>query len=142
MSVLSSQNQPTHAAIVIYDGECGFCNKAVQFILKHERFPDLKFCAKQSPHAREILAQRSFDRDRLDSIALVEEHGIFLYSDASLRLASYLRSPWSWLRFGLFVPRAIRDPIYKLIAKYRRRLGSAGSCQVETRYQQPGRFLS
>ena len=35
--------------ILLFDGECGFCNKSIQFILKHESKPKLKFAALQSP---------------------------------------------------------------------------------------------
>ena len=34
--------------IVFYDGDCGLCNRVVQFILRNERNQKLVFCALQS----------------------------------------------------------------------------------------------
>ena len=127
--------------IVIYDGDCGFCNRAVHFILQHERTPQLTFCARKNETAQRILSAHGIAIDNLDSIALVEGDRVFLYSDASLRLATYLRAPWSWLRLGVLVPRFLRQSMYKLIAKNRQRLsGGSNKCLMPSPEQQK-RFL-
>ena len=132
---------PPQVATVIYDGECGFCSRAVQFILKHERAAELTFCAKQSAAAIELLSKHAIAIDKLDSIALVEPERVSLYSDASFRLAGYLRPPWSWLRFGIMLPRSLRDSVYKYIAKNRKRLSRNSSCALALSSEQRARFV-
>lgn len=110
--------------LVIFDGECGFCSRAIQFILRHEKGDQLKFCTRQSARARQILANYSVDLDNLESIVLIESGRVWLYSDATLKISGYLRPPWKWIQFGLWVPRLLREPAYKLIAKNRNRISS------------------
>ena len=134
-------NTLRRTATVIYDGECGFCSRAIQFILKYERAPELVFCSRQIRQAEEILLRHAIEITQLDSIALVEQQRVSLYSDASLRLAGYLRAPWSWLRFGQVVPRLLRDPIYKMIARNRGRFSANTSCDLILTSEQRARFV-
>ena len=127
--------------IVIYDGECGFCNRAISFVLRHERSAELRFCARQNAVAQQILQTHGIAIDKLDSLALVEGDTVLLYSDASLRLANYLRAPWSWLRIGVLVPRFLRQLIYKVISKNRQRLSGGGSECLLLSPEQQKRFL-
>jgi predicted DCC family thiol-disulfide oxidoreductase YuxK len=134
---LLSPEQP----MLVYDGSCGFCSRAVQFILRHERRHDLLFVPRESELGKEI--RRRFGLERVESMLWIEADGAAVESDAVLRSANYLGAPWSWLAaLGALCPASLRNWAYRLIARNRRRLSSGSpTCLVPTP-EQRARFLS
>ena len=54
-------------------------------------------------------------------------------SDAALATTKYLRGLWPLARVGSLVPRFLRDPVYKLVARNRYRwFGRTEACRVPT----------
>ena len=49
----------TTSKILFYDGDCGFCNKSVQFVLKYENRSEIYFSALQSDFSRDFFQQQS-----------------------------------------------------------------------------------
>lgn len=67
------------------------------------------------------------------SLVLVEGRSISLKSDAALRVASYLKWPWSWGRAAMILPRGLRDFAYDVIARNRYRwFGRHDACLLPT----------
>lgn len=108
--------------IVFYDGECGFCNRSVQFILDHERNTTIHFCAIQSETATRFFREHNFATPDLTTFYFWDGTQLFERSTAGLKLTKHLKIPYSWFRFFLFVPQFFRDGIYNWIAKRRHRL--------------------
>jgi len=125
--------------VVFYDGDCGFCNRTVQFVLDHERDSVLHFCALQSPAAQRFFEEHNFAQPDLSTFYFWNGERLFERSAAALKLTSYLKAPYSWLKIFLVVPRFIRDGVYNWIAKRRHKL-AARQCALPTPEQQ-GRFL-
>ena len=121
--------------VLLYDGLCGFCNKTVQTILRHDRRGAMRFAALQSAYGEAVLARRPELRN-VDSVVLVErlrdgEERVFIRSDAALRIAAYLGGWWKLLLVFRVVPRAVRDFFYDLFARYRYKLfGKYDQCLV------------
>lgn len=119
-------------AIVFFDGVCNLCNGAVQFILKREKNPQLKFAALQGEtfraRAQHLLAAVP------DSIILFEAGILYTESDAVLRISRYLRQPWRAMGFMAYaIPRFLRNPLYRFIARNRYRwFGKKEACYVPT----------
>ena len=63
-------------SIVLFDGECNFCNKTIQFILKHEKKTELLFCSLQSETGKEI--QEFFKLKNANSVLLIENNNLYL----------------------------------------------------------------
>jgi predicted DCC family thiol-disulfide oxidoreductase YuxK len=62
-------------------------------------------------------------------------------TDAALRIAKGLGLPWSLFAAFLVVPAFLRDPLYRLIARYRYRwFGKRETCMVPTK-ELRARFL-
>jgi len=132
----------TEPPILLYDGVCNLCHGAVQFVLKHEREPMVRFGSLQSAIGRELLVRHGFDPDALDSLVLIVEDRAFSKSTAVLRLTPYLRAPWSWLGVFRVVPRALRDWMYDRVAASRYRVfGRKDACMLPTGDAPPDRFL-
>jgi len=122
---------PTGQAIVLFDGECAFCERSVAFIARRDRGRYFRFGASQSARAAGLLAEFGLTREMTRSIVLIEEGQVFLRSTATLRIAGRLSWPWSLARVFLYIPRPARDAVYRLVAAVRRRIaGRSNACDV------------
>ena len=100
------------ALMLLYDGDCGYCNGWVWWLLRHDAGGSLCFAMLQGAHGAAFL-ERVPALARLDSIILVEGTGeatrVYVRSDASIRLARYLGVPWSLFALVVVIPRPLRD---------------------------------
>ncbi len=121
----------TGHGVVLFDGTCAFCERAVVFIARRDPGGYFRFGASQSPEAAALLARHDVSRDTARSIILIEDGRAYLRSTASLRIAARLPRPWSLLRVGLILPRPLRDAVYRVVAAVRHRLaGPSNACDV------------
>lgn len=123
---------PEGKKIVLFDGVCNLCNRSVQFVIRHDRGDRFRFASLQGETGRKLLAERGIDTATTDSIILIDP-GVAFYikSDAALELARHL-SGYRWLPFLLgWLPRALRDAAYDLVARNRYRwFGKQEQCMV------------
>jgi predicted DCC family thiol-disulfide oxidoreductase YuxK len=118
--------------ILLFDGVCNVCNATVQFVLAHEKSPELRFASLQSAVGAQLVAERGLPGD-ISTVVLVEGDRVSLRSSAAVRLMRRLKAPWSWLALLWLVPRPLRDLGYDLFARVRYRLfGKRDSCMVPT----------
>ena len=131
----------TTSPLLVYDGSCGFCSRAVQFILRHERRHDLQFVPRDSQLGKDL--RRRFHLEAVESLLWIADGQAHTESAAVLRSARYLGGIWSALAaVGSLVPSPIRNAAYRFIARNRKRLSRrAAACLVPTAEQQT-RFLS
>ncbi|PRC42947.1 thiol-disulfide oxidoreductase, partial [Mycobacterium sp. ITM-2017-0098] len=61
----------TDAPVLLYDGICGFCNGAVQTILRLDRGGSLRFAALDSDFGRNVIARHP-DLADVDSVVFVD----------------------------------------------------------------------
>jgi predicted DCC family thiol-disulfide oxidoreductase YuxK len=116
--------------ILLFDGECGFCNKAVQFLLKREKNASMHFVPIKSQLGKEILEYFEVDRE-IDSMILIRDYKAYIRSCAALRLTWYMKGLWPLLSVFLVIPPFMRHPVYNLIAKNRMRFfGKVESCAL------------
>jgi predicted DCC family thiol-disulfide oxidoreductase YuxK len=108
--------------IVFFDGFCNLCSGSVSFILKYEKEEYLYFASLQSDFVKKNFPELDSDQKDTESVVLYENGTVYKYSDAALRISRYLKFPLNYLYFFRFIPRIIRDKIYKLIARYRYRI--------------------
>ena len=128
--------------VLVYDGSCGFCSRAVRFILRHERCHDLLFVPRDSAMGKEL--RRTFHLEDVESMLWIAGDQASIESNAVLRAARYLGGVWSALAaLGSLVPSPLRNWAYRLLARHRRKLSSpaATSCLVPTPEQRE-RFLA
>ena len=126
--------------IIFFDGLCGMCNAFVDRLLKADRKQLFLFAPLQGSTARDLLPPMTTDAHRW-SLIYLDEFGVHDQSDAFLRICKRLSGVWrllSWLRL---VPRFIRNPVYRVIARNRFRFGKSESCRVPTPAER-ARFLS
>jgi predicted DCC family thiol-disulfide oxidoreductase YuxK len=121
----SQQNIP----IVFYDGDCGFCNSSVQFILK-KRKEDIHFATLQSSFAEDLLKKHDITIE-MDTLYLLRNDKIYSRSNAALRICKSLKGGYPLMMGFWIIPKFIRDGVYNMIAKRRHKI-RAGHCVIPT----------
>ena len=142
---MEAQNQSTPPALVLYDGLCGFCDGAVQWLLSRDKAGNLTYAPLQGETAAAVRARHPELPDQLDSIIFVEQDGaherVYWYSRAAFRIATYLPSPWRALRLLGLIPRFLTDLGYRIVAKARYRIwGRLDACRLPSP-EERARFL-
>ena len=116
---------------VLYDGDCGFCNHSIAFILRNEKSSEIHFAAIQSTHTQELFERNGWEKPDLNTFYFIQNDKKLERSVAAFEVLKYLRAPYSWLRMFRFVPRRITDWAYDQVAKRRQRI-SKGFCVLPT----------
>lgn len=129
--------------LLIYDGLCGFCNRSIRWLLRHDKFDRLRFAPQQSVLAENILARHGIDRQAMldsNSVYLVvhinsPDESLLLRSDVTCHALLLLGGVWKALgRCLQIIPRSLRDRVYTLIARNRFRIaGRYESCPLPTK---------
>ncbi|WP_299834672.1 thiol-disulfide oxidoreductase DCC family protein [uncultured Tenacibaculum sp.] len=104
--------------LVLYDGDCGFCNQSILFLLQKNPSDKLRFIAQQSDTGKELRTLFNINTS-LDSILLIEENIVYTKANGFLRILKHLNSKWKYLSYLKYTPSFISNTIYDLIAKYR-----------------------
>jgi predicted DCC family thiol-disulfide oxidoreductase YuxK len=129
--------------VIVFDGVCLLCSRWVRFLLKHDRTARYRFAAMQSASGRALLLAHGLDPDSPLSFLLVEGGRGYTDSVAIARVFRGLdRRRWHWLsRTMLLVPRWLRDPLYRAVARHRYRIfGQSRRCFLPTPEQRE-RFM-
>lgn len=136
---MTTKNQ-VQKPVIFFDGVCGMCNAFVNLILRIDRKQTFLFAPLQGSTAGNLLPPLADDAHEW-SMVYVDEAGIHDQSDAPLEVYRRLGGIW-WL-FSLirYMPRFIRNPVYRIIARNRYQwFGKRDSCRITTAEEQV-RFL-
>jgi predicted DCC family thiol-disulfide oxidoreductase YuxK len=118
---------------VVFDGECAFCNRWVDFLLHFDRRDVFRFTARQSASGVAFSRMAGLPEQGTGSIILVEDGRVLLRSEAVLRMLALLGLPFSLTAVFRIIPRAIRDAVYDVIARNRTRwFGKTQTCRIPT----------
>lgn len=121
--------------VLLYDGVCGICDRAVQTILRHDRHGTLRFAALDGDFARAVI-ERHPDLQNLDSMVFVANPAgpgerVSVQSAAALEVVSYLGGPFRVLRAARIIPAGLRDRLYDRFAAARYRFaGRHDACPL------------
>ena len=117
--------------MVVFDGVCNLCSHTVEFIVRHEVSPSLRFASVQSPAGARIMRECGLDPEDARTFVLVEGEQVYFRSEAAIRVSRYLRQPWRSLALLRLVPRVARDWLYDVVARNRYRwFGRRDVCVV------------
>jgi predicted DCC family thiol-disulfide oxidoreductase YuxK len=119
--------------VVLFDGECIFCNGIVNFLLKQDKKKILRFASMQSAAGEKLLQQYGFPNKYLKSFVLIENGKAYKKSTAGLRLYGKLPWYWSWTQLFWIIPKQVRDVVYEFIASNRYKwFGKRDACLLPT----------
>ncbi len=135
--------------LVIFDGGCGFCNRTVLWLLRHDGRDRLRFVAFENEKAAGVLERHGIGAPEPDGGSLVVVRGfagpresVLTQSDGVVALLRELPGWWSWVGAAIrLVPQKVRDRAYGVVARWRHRInGLSESCFVPTAKERE-RFL-
>ena len=122
----------TKERIVLFDGVCNYCNAMVNFAIRNDKKAILKFAPLQSEAGKRLTEEYKIASE-IDSVIFIEQGKVYTYSNAAIRIAKYLRWPAKSLYGLIVIPKFIRQPFYKWIAKNRYKwFGKKEACMVPT----------
>jgi predicted DCC family thiol-disulfide oxidoreductase YuxK len=129
-------------ALMVFDGLCGLCNRAVQWVTQHDHADRFRFTPLQSELTVVILSRHGIDRD-----AVLESNSVYLLLDAgtererlltrsnvTVNMLLLLGGRWRVLGYLLrAVPAFLRHSAYGWFARNRYRLtGRYEVCPLPT----------
>ena len=106
------------SAIVLFDGECNFCDSSVQFIINRDVKGYFNFASLQSDVGQKLLKEHHVPAE-MDSFMLIEDGKTYFKSSAALHICRHLAGGWKLLYALLIVPGPIRNVFYDFIARNR-----------------------
>lgn len=116
--------------IVLFDGICNYCNAMVNFAIRNDKKAIIKFAPLQS-EAGGLLKEQFRINPGIDSVILIDNGKVYTHSDAAIRITKYLRWPSKALYAFNIVPKFIREPLYKWVAKNRYKwFGKKETCMI------------
>ena len=111
--------------VLLYDGECGLCNRLVLSLLRSDSGGRLSFAPLQSPPAQEYLRSQGLPLADFNSLVFVPDWdrpvsgGYRLRTDGALAACTVVGGDWRMLSRLRILPRWLRDFFYQLIARTR-----------------------
>lgn len=126
-------NNFDNKSIILFDGVCNLCNNSVNFIIKHDKNNKFLFASLQSDAAEEILLHFNLNKNKLNTIILIQKEEVYERSTAVLLIFKQLNGFLRHLYVFLIIPKKIRDFVYNIIAKNRYNwFGKRTSCLLPT----------
>ena len=122
--------------VLLYDGVCGFCNRLVQFVLRHDEEKIFRFASLQSSFGSRVLTLHGVDTSAMRTAYVLASGGqgqvLLQRSEAILFLMHRFGGIWSVLaQMVRLLPLGIRDWAYNAIARHRYRIfGRYESCPL------------
>jgi predicted DCC family thiol-disulfide oxidoreductase YuxK len=108
--------------LILYDGECVFCNRFVRWVLKTAERSQISV-EPLDPSKHTALLGRTFQQYGQDTIYLVDSGSILTKSSAILRIIRQRSGFFNLLSRALSsVPSQILDRAYDFVAKNRRKV--------------------
>lgn len=111
--------------VLLFDGECGLCNWCVRRLLATDRAGRLHYAPLQGELAQAYLRAQGLPTTDFDSLVFVRdwerpgEHAPLLRTDGALAAAAEVGGIWRLIAWLRVLPGWLRDPCYKLVARFR-----------------------
>lgn len=131
-STMTVPTENSESSIVFFDGVCGLCNHAINFLMARDQHRRLRFAPLQGVTASKLVPSEV--RDKLDTFVFSDRGRLFYRSTAFARILMRMGGFWRLLGVLLWViPSPIRNLGYRLVSRVRYRLfGKHESCRLPT----------
>jgi predicted DCC family thiol-disulfide oxidoreductase YuxK len=124
MNENSSNDLP--GPVLLFDGECGLCNRTVRLLLRLDRRGVLRFAALQSEPAQEFLRTHGLPTEDFSTMVFVPDWARRSEKRFALRTDGVAGALWmcgggSRVLAALLymIPRLVRDAVYKFVSRTR-----------------------
>jgi len=110
------ENKSKKEVIVLYDSECGFCNKIALYLKEKDTDNTIFWEERNSEVSSQLFKNHSINKEE-DSIIVVINKDYLIKSDAVIYILKLLKFRTYYLL--KIIPKKIRDIVYDSIAKNR-----------------------
>ena len=110
---------PTGHPIVVFDATCVLCSANARFILSHDRAGRFRLASMQGEVGAALYRRFGIDPADPDTLIVVEGDRCLRDSDAVIAIYAGLGWPWRAAAVARGVPRSLRDPVYRWVARHR-----------------------
>ena len=106
---------------VFFDGDCGFCHRWVQLVVKHDHDGRaFRFAPRKGETFRSLVAAERREALQPSNLVLTTDGRILMRSSAGLHILERLGGVWRVIAVvGRMIPAGIRDVGYRFIARMR-----------------------
>lgn len=119
--------------VIVFDAQCVLCAANARFVLRHDRRRRFHLASMQGPLGAALYREHGIDPADPDTLIVVDGGRVLRDSDAVLAIYAGCGWPWRAAAALRLVPRRVRDPLYRSIARNRYRLfGRRETCWVPT----------
>ncbi|HEX8378925.1 MAG TPA: DCC1-like thiol-disulfide oxidoreductase family protein [Allosphingosinicella sp.] len=122
---------PDEHPLIVFDGECVMCSANARFVLRRDRRRRFRLTTAQGPLGAALYRHFGLRGDEEGTILVLEGGRLFTETDAAIAIALGLGWPWRWAAAARILPRYLRDPVYRWVARNRFRwFGRRETCWV------------
>jgi predicted DCC family thiol-disulfide oxidoreductase YuxK len=119
MNAPDESNAGQQGDLVIFDGVCNLCEASVNFIIRHDKSGVFRFVPSQSELGGVLQRQYGINTADIETVILIRDGQAYTESDAAVRIAASFDGWWRLLSLVRWVPRPVRDGMYRWIARNR-----------------------
>jgi len=132
--------------VLLFDGECGLCQRLVRHLLRLDQRQILRFAPLQGPTAQGFLRGHGLPADAFETLVFVPDWARRDANDFALRtdgVIAALRAAGGIRRAALLArcPQAWRDVAYRFVAQFRHRFFGPWRAGLRPRPEWAERFL-
>lgn len=149
--ISKSQSSDVHVTgpVLLFDGECGLCQRTVRMLLRLDRRGLVRFAPLQGPTAQGYLRAHGLPTEDFESLVWVPDWARREQPEFALRtdgaLAALRATGWIGRVLaapGIILPRSWRDAAYRGVARWRYRIFGEWRSQAPVKREWEARFLA
>ncbi|MFG1346591.1 DCC1-like thiol-disulfide oxidoreductase family protein [Xanthobacter autotrophicus DSM 431] len=114
---------PPDRDLIVFDGTCVFCSGFARFMGRHDTAGRFGFVTAQSDPGRALYERFGLDPDLMETNIVIVDGVAHTKMRAFAAAMKALGWPWAVLAPLGWLPGALSDPLYDLIARNRYRFG-------------------
>lgn len=140
-SSLNELQIPASKSVVVFDGECAFCDGFVSKVLAKDHAQNFIFVPRQSPLGEKLVQKFNLQDYAGKSMVLLSAGQTFVRSTAALKILQSLEGTKFISSCLLLLPLVVRDTGYRIFSSLRYKLfGRLESCRIPSAAER-GRVL-
>lgn len=117
--------------LIVFDAECVLCSGFLRFMIWADRAQVFSFATAQAPVGQVLYGALDLPTQDFETNLVIVEGRIYGHLEAFAAAMGRLGWPWRALGVLHLLPRAISQPIYRLIARNRYRIfGRYDTCMM------------
>lgn len=115
--------------IILFDAICVICNRWAKFLIQYDHAAYFKLASVQSPLGEAILKYYGMSTTDYSTMVVIHHGQRYIESTALLKVMQSLGLPFSLMQAGYFMPRPLRDFLYRRVALNRYQIfGTTNDC--------------